>query len=346
MTKPEMTGPEMTGPEMDGPSDFAVAARTDFTEIPVIDISALADPDRFDETAHHLVSVARDIGFFYLTHHGIPAALCEDAFAASREFFGLSDDQKADVSVDHQQRGWMAQGMATLEGAKTSDAKEVFFWGRDVAPDDPDVLQGRALVAPNQWPDRHAPRLKQQLLPYYDAVLDLSRLVLRALARGLGKQPDFFAPAYVNPLGRGQLVYYPPQTDTDRDAERFGAAAHSDFGVLTILMQDNAGGLQVLNKAGIWIEAPPLKDSFVCNIGDLLERWTNGQLVSTKHRVVNRTSNARFSIPIFCDPASEAVIDPRDFDELASYEAFAPCEAGQYIQSKNTRNFSHYKKQD
>ena len=70
-----MIKPEMTGPEMDGPSDFAVAARTDFTEIPVIDISALADPDRFDETAHHLVSVARDIGFFYLTHHGIPAAL-------------------------------------------------------------------------------------------------------------------------------------------------------------------------------------------------------------------------------------------------------------------------------
>ena len=87
-----------------------------------------------------------------------------------------------------------------------------------------------------------------------------------------------------------------------------------------------------------------IKGSFVCNIGDLLERWTNGQLVSTKHRVVNRTSNARFSIPIFCDPASEAIIDPRDFDENASYETFAPCEAGKYIQNKNTRNFSHYDK--
>ena len=329
---------------MTNPDDFAEATRIDFTEIPVIDISALADPDRFHETAHHLVSVARNVGFFYLTHHGIPETLCEDAFAASKDFFRLTDSQKEDVSVNHHQRGWMAQGMATLEGAKTSDAKEVFFWGRDVAPDDPDILHGRALVAPNQWPDRYAPWLKQKLLPYYDSVLDLSRLVLRALATGLGKQPDFFASAYINPLGRGQLVYYPPQTETDREAERFGAAPHSDFGVLTILMQDNSGGLQVLNKAGIWIEAPPLKGSFVCNIGDLLERWTNGQLVSTKHRVVNRTSNARFSIPIFCDPASEAIIDPRDFNENASYETFAPCEAGEYIQTKNTRNFSHYDK--
>ena len=114
--------------------------------------------------------------------------------------------------------------------------------------------------------------------------------------------------------------------------------------MVAVIVQPGAGIDLALATEFVAKEAPPLKDSFVCNIGDLLECWTNGQLVSTKHRVVNRTSNARFSIPIFCDPASEAVIDPRDFDELASYEAFSPCEAGQYIQSKNTRNFSHYKK--
>lgn len=322
--------------------DFAQADKTDFDAIPIIDVCALANPETFTETANYLVSVAKDVGFFYLINHSIDKDICDDAFTASKSFFALPENQKADIRVNQHQRGWMAQGMAVLEGAKTSDAKEVFFWGRDVAPDDPDVLRGRALVAPNQWPKTYAPWLRTKLMPYYMAVLTLSSLILSGLATGLGKQPDFFEAVYQNPLGRGQLVYYPPQTVTDKDVERFGAAPHSDFGVLTILMQDNLGGLQVLNKRGDWIEAPPLAESFVCNIGDLLERWTDGQLVSTKHRVINRASTARFSIPIFCDPASEAVIDPRDFVKDASHKVFPPVEAGLYIQSRNKRNFSHY----
>ncbi|MGB1722626.1 MAG: 2OG-Fe(II) oxygenase family protein, partial [Paracoccaceae bacterium] len=85
------------------------------------------------------------------------------------------------------------------------------------------------------------------------------------------------------------------------------------FGVLTILMQDMQGGLQVRNLAGDWIEAPPVQGTLVCNIGDLLERWTGGRLTSTVHRVINRNPTNRYSIPIFCDPASETPIDPRDF---------------------------------
>ena len=128
----------------------------------------------------------------------------------------------------------------------------------------------------------------------------------------------------------------------DIAAERFGAAPHTDFGVLTILQQDSLGGLQVLSRDGCWIEAMPIADTFVCNIGDLLERWTNGKLVSTRHRVLNRSGKSRFSIPIFCDPASEAVIDPRDFDPQADIDATPPIAAGAYIMGKNRRNFSHF----
>jgi isopenicillin N synthase-like dioxygenase len=180
-------------------------------------------------------------------------------------------------------------------------------------------------------------------MPYYERVVSLSRTILSALAVGLGQDRDFFTKAYEKPLARGQLVYYPTATDQDIKEERFGAATHSDFGVLTVLLQDMQGGLQVQNLSGDWIEAPPIQGTFVCNIGDLLERWTNNRLVSTKHRVLNRSGNSRYSIPIFCDPASDAVIDPRDLGVSDKEALFDPITAGDYIMSKNKRNFSQYK---
>ena len=146
----------------------------------------------------------------------------------------------------------------------------------------------------------------------------------------------------IKPLGRGQLVHYPALGEGDVTAQRFGDPEHSDFGVLTILRQDDLGGLQVRNRSDEWIEAMPIENTFVCNIGDLLERWTNGRLVSTPHRVLNRSGKSRFSIPIFCDPSSDAVVDPRDFDPNADINILPPIAAGAYIASKNRRNFSHY----
>ena len=108
-------------------------------------------------------------------------------------------------------------------------------------------------------------------------------------------------------------------------------------------MQDNNGGLQVQNKAGDWIAAPPIDGTFVCNIGDLLEQWTNGRLVSTKHRVLNVSKHDRYSIPIFFDPNSKTIIDPADFagDAPLAYEAKT---AGEHILARNKKNFGQYSK--
>ena len=322
---------------------YAKAGLVNFEDIPVIDLGNIDTEDGRDKIAQELVHTAKTIGFFYISNHGIAPDICDTAFAASRRFFTLPVSDKSTIEVNQHQRGWMAQGMANLEGSKTHDAKEVFFWGLDVADDDPDVIAGLPMVHPNQWPDDVAPFLRQEILPYYEAVLDLSRKILAALAIGLGQSADMFQSAYQKPLGRGQLVYYPTLNKDDIDAERFGAATHSDFGVLTILMQDNLGGLQVQRLDGDWIEATPIDGTLVCNIGDLLERWTNGVLISTKHRVLNRSNQSRFSLPIFCDPASDAIIDPRDFDPGADIKTYPPITAGNYIMGRNQRNFSQYK---
>ena len=322
--------------------DYAHAARVDVADIPVVDLSAIGTAAGRDAIATALVRAASDIGFFYVAGHDVPQQMCETAMAASRRFFELPEEKKAGISIDQHQRGWMAQGLANLEGSATHDAKEVFFWGRDVTADDDQVRAGLPLVHPNQWPDEDAPFLRAGITPYYDAVMALGQQILESLAIGLDADPAVFARAYDRPLGRGQLVYYPAIGNADIKAERFGAAAHTDFGVLTILQQDNLGGLQVQNLAGDWIEAMPIPGTFVCNIGDLLERWTNGRLVSTRHRVLNRSGRSRFSIPIFCDPASNAVVDPRDFDPEADITTVPPIEAGTYIMAKNRRNFSHF----
>ena len=233
--------------------------------------------------------------------------------------------------------------MSHLAGAKTHDLKEVFFWGTETAADDPDVIAGKPLVAVNQWPNAAFPRLEAELRPYYDAVCDVGRRVMSAVAVSLDQPPDFFASCYEKPLARGQLVYYPPSTAEDEAEQRFGVAPHTDFGVLTLLLQDNSGGLQVQSTSGDWIEAPPIPGTLVCNIGDLLARWSNGRFASTLHRVVNRTKHARYSIPVFFDPHTDTVIDPVDLGVDPAARRYEPVKAGAHIAGRNKSSFAQYK---
>ncbi|MEC8244852.1 MAG: 2-oxoglutarate and iron-dependent oxygenase domain-containing protein, partial [Pseudomonadota bacterium] len=140
--------------------DYAAAQTVDFSEIPVIDLTGIEKEGERERIAAELVDTASRIGFFYVSGHGISPELRAEAMAASRAFFGLDEAVKAKIAIDGHQRGWMAQGLANLEGSKTHDAKEVFFWGREVAADDPDVLAGLPLVHPNQWPDGEAAFLR------------------------------------------------------------------------------------------------------------------------------------------------------------------------------------------
>lgn len=319
---------------------FAQARSLETTEIPVIDIGSSQD---ITDIAAQIHKAACEIGFFYIKGHGIEQRLMDQAFDVAKDFFDLPTDQKETIAVNTDQRGWMAQGMSRLQGSATHDLKEVFFWGTEVPDDDPDLLAGRPLVAQNQWPNDVFPRLRAELGPYYDAVCNVGEHVLSAVAVSLGAPSDFFKSRYKSPLARGQMVFYPPSTIADDAEQRFGVAPHTDFGVLTLLLQDQSGGLQVQTRQGEWIEAPPIDGTLVCNIGDLLQRWSNDRFASTVHRVINRTKAARYSIPVFYDPNTATSIDPRDFGVSSALSRYEPVLAGEHIAGRNRKSFAQFK---
>lgn len=310
--------------------DFAAAEQADVSEIPVIDISSLMSGGDAGEAAAAIHDAATRVGFFYLSGHGIEPELMAQAFSISREFFDQPETVKATAAVDTNQRGWMATGMAKMQGAKTHDLKEVFFWGTPKTP------------PANQWPSAF-PRLQTELMPYYEAVCGIGNAVLKAVAHGFDLPESTFVNAYEKPMARGQLVYYPPSSSSDESEQRFGVAPHTDFGVLTFLLQDDNGGLQVRNRSGQWIEAPPIPGTLVCNIGDLLQRWTNDRFVSTVHRVINRSGKKRYSIPVFFDPSPDAMVDPRALGTPDAEAKHAPITAADYIAQQNKKTFTQYK---
>lgn len=271
---------------------------TDFQRIPVIDLGAAdasAEIGRACETA----------GFLYVTGHGVPAEVVDGVFAAARWFFGrpLPEREALDVAGSPCFRGHVPMGI-TGPGVPRR-LVEAFQVMLDLGPDDPDVRAGSVMHGPNRWPE--GPAFRAALEDYYAAMTGLTDRLLGAFARALDLEPGHFRPFFRKPLTQLRLLHYPPQPP-DEDAQ--GVEAHTDTGAFTILLQDDIGGLEVRNRAGDWIAATPVPGSFVINIGDMMQSWTDGRFVSTPHRVANRSGRDRISVPFFANPDYDAVVVP------------------------------------
>jgi len=290
---------------------FATARTVDFREIPVIDLApAAAGGAGLAAVAAEVRRAAVEVGFFYVRRHGIPDAVIDGAFAASREFFALPLERKLAVAVDKRHRGFIRMGEAKMYSNARPDLKESFVYGVDLPESDPDVRAGKPLMGPNRWP-ADLPRLQQAFDRYYAEIDRTGRNLLRAIAVSLGLPERFFVDLYTKPLARGSLIYYPPQPP-DLGKDQFGVSAHTDYGCITFVCQDDSGGLQVRNRAGEWVAAPPIPGTLVVNIGDLLARWTNDLFSSTPHRVVNTSGRARYSLAVFYDPDFDAEVKAID----------------------------------
>jgi len=306
------------------------------TGLVTIDLSV----ERFDPVAaaREFITATNDSGFFYIRYHPRYRSIIDAVREQQRKFFQLTLEAKNQIAIDLNNRGYLACGQSRMRGAVRDDLKEVFFWGRELHKDDPEVLQGVALCGPNHWPEQ-LPTLQSAVNEYAGFVKHYGDLLLGIVASALGAEADFFKPFYQRPMLRGQLLCYPRAPEDDVD--QFGVAPHSDFGCITLLLQE-VDGLEVLFPDGRWVAAPPLPDTLVVNIGDLLERWSNRRLPSTCHRVRNRTVDARYSIAMFYDPDPMASINPIDLCPRET-PVYSPVSAAEYILSRNRETFGHYK---
>ncbi|GIF99303.1 isopenicillin N synthase family dioxygenase [Catellatospora citrea] len=270
--------------------------------LPIIDLSA----DRA-VVAAGIRAACRDSGFFYLTGHGVPDDLLARLDAAAREFFALPEDEKLEIAMVRGGRAW--RGFFPVGGELTSgrpDLKEGLYFGAELPADDPRVLAGLPLHGSNLYP-RRVPELAALVPAYLAALTGVAQEVMRGVAVSLDLPEDYFADGYTaDPTVLFRIFHYPPSPAGD---DGWGVGEHTDYGLLTLLAQDGNGGLQVRTPAG-WIDAPPVPGTFVCNIGDMLDRLTGGYYRSTPHRVRNVSGNERLSFPFFFDPDFSAEVPP------------------------------------
>lgn len=278
--------------------------------IPVIDAAPLLSgtPEGLRQVAGAVGAAARDTGFFAITGHGLAGGRSEAIFAAARQVFGLPLAAKEALSIEKagNNRGWVRLGGEALDPSRPADLKEAFNVGLELAPDDPEITERRPFRGLNAWPD--LPGFRETVLGYYDSAWQLGLALHRAVATDLGLDPLFFADKFDRPLATLRLLRYPP-APADAPAGAIGAGEHTDYGNLTLLLTDDAGGLEIRRRDGGWITAPSLPGALVVNIGDCLMRWTNDVYVSTPHRVVHSAPRERLSIAFFMDPNPDAIIE-------------------------------------
>jgi isopenicillin N synthase-like dioxygenase len=250
-----------------------------------------------------------DKGFLYIVDHGIPAAVVNGVLAEARRFFALPLGEKMAVvmSPEKYNRGYEPIRGQTLEAGTPPDLKEGYYIGNELAPDDPRVLARVFNHGPNQWP-ANLPGWRETLSDYYARMTALCRVIMRTLALALELPELYFEGFCDDALCNLRLLHYPPQPPNPLPDEK-GCGAHTDWGAITFLLQDDVGGLQVWDPDHGWIDAPPVAGAFVVNLGDLIARWTNGRFRSTLHRVINTSGRERYSAPFFFTGRPEHVVE-------------------------------------
>ncbi|NOK22976.1 isopenicillin N synthase family dioxygenase [Corallococcus carmarthensis] len=293
--------------------------------VPLIDVRALVDasssPQARREVASRMGAACRHTGFFYVVGHGVDLGLQSRLEALARDFFARSEEEKQRVRMALGGRAW--RGFFPVGGELTSgrpDRKEGLYFGTELPPEDPRVRAGTPLHGPNLFP-LEPEGLGGAVLEYMSALTSLGHALMSGIALSLELEADFFARRYMaDPTVLFRIFNYPPGPEVDAQGlPVWGVGEHTDYGVLTILKQDDAGGLQVKTRQDghtRWADAPPVENAFVCNIGDMLDRMTRGVYRSTPHRVLNRAGRDRLSLPFFFDPDWTAEIHAIDSPAL------------------------------
>ncbi|HVH77838.1 MAG TPA: 2OG-Fe(II) oxygenase family protein [Stellaceae bacterium] len=305
--------------------------------LPVIDISTPSAAPGFGRALE-------EIGFAYIAGHGVPQEVIDGAFAASRDFHASPAELKHSLAINEWHRGFMAMATSTIVTSSVATVRRPnLSESLMIMHEPPPENIGEALQGPNQWP-RWLPNFQPAIEAYSYEVERVCRRIIRLIAMALGMPETALDANFAKPTTFLRLLRYPPHPDATEE-EQFGSAPHTDYGIITLLAQDNSGGLQVRRRDGSWIDTEPLPGTFVLNVADMLARWTNDRFVSTPHRVINnRTGRDRFSLPFFFDTAMASTIECLPTCTGANNPArYAPVRYGDYLMDRLNKNYAYRK---
>ena len=308
-------------------------------QIPKLDISEIENKEFSRSLLQDFFSAYNKYGFGYIINHGIEKTLIEQLFQVSKQFHSQPLSEKMRVALDHNHRGYIAINTSTDVNSKLADVKkpnqsESFMMMREDKSELPDVY----LSGPNQWPKLE--NFKEVLEKYTCNMTKLGRNLMRLALLSSGVKDLSVMQSLDTPTIWLRLLHYPP-ISKNSPSDLYGSAPHTDFGCLTILAQDEIGGLQVQTREGEWIDVPKLEGSFVVNVGDMLSRYTNGLLRSTPHRVINKSEKERFSCPFFFDPHTNAVVQPL---KGTGKPKFSPINFGEFLREELEASYEKHKK--
>jgi isopenicillin N synthase-like dioxygenase len=332
---------------MENTNSSGINISNDENHIPII---SLDDPDQ-EKTVQALRTACKEVGFFYLQGHGIGPKTIESVMEQSQRLFALPVSAKRLIADPTISRGYTGMEEETLNPAdqKKGDTKEGFYIGRSL-PYNPAKLSG-----PNCWPSAETTpemedcdEFRRIMEAYFDQISHVGIRVVRLIALAIGLPEHFFDASFTAPMAALRLLHYAAEK-SEPDEGIYACGAHSDYGMVTILLTDKNPGLQILTKQGKWINAPPVKDCFIVNLGDMLERWTNGMFKSTKHRVLTAGDVERYSIPFFYEPNFDTRVECLDMccsTDDTNPAKYPPTTSGQHLIDKYRQTHADFSPTD
>lgn len=318
--------------------------------LPIIDLSAARgyDPDARRELARQLDHAFSCSGFCYVVNHGVAARVIEDAFAVSDSFFHAPLDEKLkhSPSAETMFRGYLSEthkyrayydfdrdhAIAETEG-QCVGGKQNFIFGVEEPRGLRATAPGDWPSGSNPWPDS-LPEFRPKSYGFYKEMHKVGEDILRMVALALDADEDFFRERYgeEGDTSLGVFSFYPPLTPAEVAAGKQSLVGHADYSCITLLVQDQVGGLQVQERSsGEWIDATPIPGAIIVNVGDLLARWSNNRYVSTPHRVMNMSGRERHSIVLTYNPRADVIVDPRDLGVSDGESLYPPVQTGRYM---------------
>ncbi|WAL59314.1 isopenicillin N synthase family dioxygenase [Thermocoleostomius sinensis] len=308
-------------------------------ELPIINVAPFVQGDAASkrQVAQEIYQACHQVGFLYLTHHGIDPGVIDRTFEQSRAFFALpvATKQKIAWSNEVSNRGYVGMEREHLDQTKPGDLKEAFNVGKERAEAEVESVNPPLVV--NRWP-ADLPLFKNTICHFFDECAVVVNRLFQAFAIALNMPEFYIVEKHHTQDFTLRLLHYPPLAAVPKPGQ-IRAGAHSDYGSLTLLFQDDVGGLEVQTASGDWVPAPAIPGAILVNTGDLMQRWSNDVFCSTKHRVALPQGEAarrdRYSIAFFCQPDAEAEIVC--FPSCLSADnppRYAPITSGEYLLSR------------